>query len=136
LIIIIIRIKKLMGKGRDFLRRICLIALSTNTGIAFAAVVDTGGKLIVGQSRLSNGESGRKDYFPDTSYPLGNLFYLNYLVPTIKKGISTTNVHPQDKSTNMKFQLIHVADESKIAISPLTGSKGKYLCVYLSKHTN
>lgn len=124
-----------MGKGRDYLRKICFIALSANTGISFAAVVDTGGKLIVGQSRMGNTKSGRKDYFPNTSYPVGNLFYLNYLVPTIKKGISTTNVHPQDKSTNMRFQLIHVADENKIAISPLTGSKGKYLCVYLSKHT-
>jgi hypothetical protein len=125
-----------MGKGRDFLRKICFIALSSNTGIAFAAVVDTGGKLIVGYSRLSNTDSERKDYFSNTNYPVGNLFYLNYLVPTIKKGISTTNVHPQDKSTKMKFQLIHVVDESKIAISPLLGSKGKYLCVYLSKHTN
>lgn len=125
-----------MGKGRDYLRKICFIALSSNTGISFAAVVDTGGKLIVGQSRMGNTKSGRKDYFPNTSYPVGNLFYLNYLVPTIKKGISTANVHPQDKSTNMKFQLIHVVDENKIAISPLTGSKGKYLCVYLSKHTN
>jgi hypothetical protein len=125
-----------MGKGRDYLRKICFIALSSNTGIAFAAVVDTGGKLIVGQSRLSNTMSGRKDYFPNTNYSVGNLFHLNYLVPTIKKGISTANVHPQDKSTNMKFQLIHVADENKIAISPLVGSKGKYLCVYLSKYTS
>jgi hypothetical protein len=122
-----------MGKGRDYLRKICFIALSSNTGISFAAVVDTGGKLIVGQSRMGNTKSGRKDYFPNTSYPVGNLFYLNYLVPTIKNRISTTNVHPQDKST-MKFHLIHVADENKIAISPLAGSKGKYLCVYLSKH--
>jgi hypothetical protein len=125
-----------MDKGRAYLRKICFIALSSNTGITFAAVVDTGGKLIVGQSRLGNSESRRKDYIPNTSYPVGNLFYLNYLVPTMKKGIGTTNVHPQDKSTKMKFQLIHVANENKIAISPLTGSKGKYLCVYLSKHTN
>jgi hypothetical protein len=125
-----------MGKERDYLRKICFIALSSNTGITFAAVLDTGGKLIVGQSRLNNTESGGKDSFPNTGYPIGNLFYLNYLVPTIKKGISTTNVHPHDKPINMNFQLIHVADENKIAISPLTGSKGKYLCVYLSKHTN
>jgi len=118
-----------MCKGRDYLRKICFIALSTSTGITFAAVVDTAGKLIVGQRNI---ESGRKDYFSNTSYPVGNLFYLNYLVPTIKKGIST----PQDQSTNMKFQLIHVVDENKIAISPLTGTKGKYLCVYLSRHTN
>ena len=125
-----------MGKGRDYLRKICFIALSSNTGISFVAVVDTGGKLIVAQSRMGNTKSGRKDYVPNTSYPVGNLFYLNYLVPTIKKRISTTNVHSEDKSTNMKFLLIHVADENNIAISPLTGSKGKYLCVYLSKHTN
>jgi len=125
-----------MCKGRDYLRKICFIALSTNTGITFAAVVDRAGKLIVGQSRLGNIESGRKDYFLNITYPVGNLFYLNYLVPTIKKGISTINFHPQDKSTNMKFQLIHVVDENKIAISPLTGTKGKYLCVYLSRHTN
>ena len=126
-----------MCKGRDYLRKICFIALSTNTGITFAAVVDRAGKLIVGQSRRGNIESvRRKDYFLSTTYPVGNLFYLNYLVPTIIKGISISNFHPQDKSTNMKFQLINVVDENKIAISPLTGTKGKYLCVYLSRHTN
>jgi hypothetical protein len=136
LIIIIIESKNLMGKGRDYLRKICFIALSSNADISFAAVVDAGGKLIVGQSRQGNAITGRKNHFVNTDYPVGNLFYLNYLIPTIKKGTSTTNVHLRDKSTKMKFQLIHVADENKIAISPLTGSKGKYLCVYFSRYTN
>ena len=78
-----------MGKGRDYLRKMCFIALSSNADITFAAVVDTGGKLIVGQSRRGNAKSGRKNYFVNTDYPVGNLFYLNYLIPTIKKGTST-----------------------------------------------
>jgi hypothetical protein len=125
-----------MGKGRDYLRKICFIALSSNADISFAAVVDAGGKLIVGQSRRSKVITGRKNQLINTDYPVSNLFYLNYLIPTIKKETSTTDVHLQDKSTKMKFQLIHIADENKIAISRLTGSKGKYLCVYFSKDTN
>ena len=78
-----------MGKGRDYLRKICFIALSSNADISFAAVVDDDGKLIVGQSRRGNMITGRKNPFVNTHYPVSNLFYLNYLIPTIKKGIIT-----------------------------------------------
>jgi hypothetical protein len=122
-----------MYKGRDYLRKICFIALSSNADITFVAVVDEGGKLIVGRSRRSKVITGRKN---QANYAVSNLFYLNYLIPTIKNRTSTTDVHLQDKSTKMKFQLIHIADENKIAISQLTGSKGKYLCVYFSSDAN
>ena len=125
-----------MGKGRDYLRKICFIALSSNADISFAAVVDDDGKLIVGQSRRGNMVTGRKNPFVNTHYPVSNLFYLNYLIPTIKKGIITAEVHLQDNSTKMQFELTHIADDNKIAISPLTGSKGKYLCVYFSRDIN
>ncbi len=125
-----------MNKGRDYLRKICFIALSSNADITFAAVVDEGGKLIVGRSRWSKVVTGRKNQAINTDYAVSNLFYLNYLIPTIKNGTSTTDVHLQDKSTKMKFQLIHIADENKIAISQLTGSKGKYLCIYFSRDAN
>jgi hypothetical protein len=128
-------IKKFMYTGRNYLRKICFIALSSNVDITFAAIVDEGGKLIVGRSRRSKVTTGRKNQDVNTDYAVSNLFYLNYLIPTIKNG-STTDVHLQDKSTKMKFQLIHIADENKIAISQLTGSKGKYLCVYFSRDAN
>ncbi len=125
-----------MNKGRDYLRKICFIALSSNADITFAAVVDEGGKLIVGRSRWSKVVTGRKNQAINTDYAVSNLFYLNYLIPTIKNGTSTTDLDLQDKSTKMKFQLIHIADENKIAISQLTGSKGKYLCIYFSRDAN
>ena len=125
-----------MGKGRDYLHKICFIALSSNEAISFAAVVDDEGKLIVGQSRRGNMIPGRKDPFVNTHYPVSNLFYLNYLTPTIKRETRIKNVHLQDNSTKMQFELMHIADDNKIAISPLTGSKGKYLCVYFSTNAN
>jgi hypothetical protein len=128
--------KRSMNKGRDYLRKICFIALSSNADITFAAVVDEGGRLIVGRSRRSKVITERKNQAVNTDYAVSNLFYLNYLIPTIKNGTSTTDVHLQDKSTKMKFQLIHIADENKIAISQLTGSKGKYLCIYFSRDAN
>jgi len=121
-----------MDKKRDYLRKICFIALSSNVEISFAAVLDVDGKLIVGQSRPSKRIAGRSNPSVNTHYPVSNLFYLNYLTPTIRRGTSTANVHLQDNSTKMKFELIHIADDNRIAISPLTGSKGKYLCVYFS----
>jgi hypothetical protein len=120
-----------MDKKRDYLRKICFIALSSIAEISFAAVVDADGKLIVGQSRPSKRVAGGVNLFANIHFPVSNLFYLNYLTPTIKRGTSTTNVHPHN-STQMQFELMHIADDNKIAISPLTGSKGKYLCVYFS----
>jgi hypothetical protein len=125
-----------VGKGRDYLRKICFIALSSNADISFAAVVDDDGKLIVGQSRRGNMIIARKNPFVNTHYPVSNLFYLNYLIPTIKKGIITAAVHMQDNSTRMEFKLLNIADDNKVAISPLTGSKGRYLCVYFSRDVN
>lgn len=114
----------------------CFIALSSNVEISFAAVLDADGKLIVGQSRPSKRIAGRRNPSVNTHYPVSNLFYLNYLTPTIRRGTSTANVHLQDNSTKMKFELIPIADDNRIAISPLTGSKGKYLCVYFSTDAN
>ncbi len=125
-----------MDKKRDYLRKICFIALSSNVEISFTAVLDADGKLIVGQSRPSKRIAGRSNPSVNTHYPVSNLFYLNYLTPTIRRGTSTANVHLQDNSTKMKFELIHIADDNRIAISPLTGSKGKYLCVYFSTDAN
>ncbi|HET7147376.1 MAG TPA: hypothetical protein VFI73_02650 [Candidatus Nitrosopolaris sp.] len=123
-----------MSKGREYLRKICFIALSSNADISFVAVVDDRGKLIVGQSRGGNMINGQKNLSINTHYPVSNLFYLNYLIPSIRKGIVAADVHLQDNSTKMQFELMHIADDNKIAISPLTGSKGKYLCVYFSRN--
>ena len=95
-----------MDKKRDYLRKICFIALSSNVEIIFAAVLDADGKLIVGQSRPSKRIAGRSNPSVNTHYPVSNLFYLNYLIPTIKKGIITADVHLQDNSTKMPFELM------------------------------
>jgi hypothetical protein len=125
-----------MDKNRDYLRKICFIALSSNVEISFAAVVDADGKLIVGQSRPSKRIAGIRNPSATTHYPVSSLFYLNYLTPTIRRGTSTANVHQQDNSTKMKFELMHITSNNRIAISPLTWSKGKYLCVYFSTDAN
>jgi hypothetical protein len=125
-----------MDKNRDYLRKMCFIALSSNAEISFAAVVDADGKLIVGQSRPSKKVAGIRNLFVNTNNPVSKLFYLNYLTPTIKRGTSNANRHPQDNSTRIQFELMHISDDDKIAISPLTGSKRKYLCVYFSTDAN
>ena len=124
-----------MAKNRDHLRKMCFIALSSNAEISFAAVVDADGKLIVGQSRPSKKVAGIGNPFINTNNPVSKLFYLNYLTPTIKRGTSNANRH-QENSTRIQFELMHISDDNKIAISPLTGSKRKYLCVYFSPDAN
>jgi len=121
----------MMDKKRDYLRKICFIALSSNAEISFAAVVDANGKLIVAQSRSNKRIAGRRNH-----YPVSNLFYLNFLTPSIRRETGTAHVHLQDNSTKMQFELVHIAHDNRIAISRLTGSKGEYLCVYFSKDVN
>ena len=125
-----------MDKKRDYLRKICFIALSSNAEISFAAVVDANGKLIVAQSRSNKRIAGRRNPSVNTHYPVSNLFYLNFLTPSIRRETGTAHVHLQDNSTKMQFELMHITDDNRIAISRLTGSKGEYLCVYFSKDVN
>lgn len=118
---------------RDFLHEICLTALSASKAVKFAAVVDNKAKLIVGKYRKSIQTTSRPNYNVGDCCLLSNLFYLVYLMPILTKKERKTFglAHCYGVEEGVHFDLAEINDNVKIATTPLTKNKDKYLCVYL-----
>jgi hypothetical protein len=127
----------------DFLDDICLTVLSASKDVSFAAVVDVNGKLIVGKYRrrvdrrliaatnsIANSSSGQ--YHQTTNC---YLFYADYLVTAIRQSyFESICVREKQEAKIIKevnFDVIDINNEVKLAITPLTQCKDKFLCVYL-----
>jgi hypothetical protein len=114
---------------RDFLHEICLTALSASKAVKFAAVVDNNAKLIVGEYRKP---TSRPTYRIGDCCLLSHLFYLVYLMPITKRERSVFGLESRYRvEEDVHFDLTQINDSVKIALTPLTKSKDKYLCVYL-----
>jgi len=128
----------------DFLDDICLTVLSASKDVTFAAVVDTNGKLIVGKYR----KKVDKRRLIITTTPISNspgqyhqttscyLFYVGYLLMAIRQSYvecSRRIREKQEESKNIEevnFDVIDINNKVKLAITPLTQCKDKFLCVY------
>jgi len=136
----------------------CLIALHMSKEVKFAAVIDNNGKLIAGRyrkedhtnnkrtkSRLllyASREKGNdhKNNNNDVSssltfchYNTNYLFYANYLTAAVKKiktGIKYSDYREKEESVH-HVELAEIHSILKIAITPLTASNDRYLCIYL-----
>jgi hypothetical protein len=121
---------------RDFLYEMCLAALCISRDVKFAAVIDNNGKLIVGRyrkkiqnkpARLSDDIAPTAAYCQyNTNYP----FYIKYLIPSIRNICDGKQSGVYDAET-VHFRLAEVHGSLKIAITPLTESNDRYLCIYL-----
>ncbi|MDQ6666649.1 MAG: hypothetical protein M3Y53_00305 [Thermoproteota archaeon] len=120
----------------DFLHEVCLTALFSNRVVKFAAVLDNNGKLLVGEYRKGIQSSWQADfisdnnYHPDPSY----LFYLDYLVPTIKKRrlfCTGYTEEQQRQQQEIHFEITEIDDNVRLAMAPLTERNDKYLCIFL-----
>jgi len=116
---------------RDFLHEICLTALSASKAVKFAAVVDNNAKLIVSQYRKNIQTTSRPNYRIGDCCLLSYLFYLDHLMPIITKRGERRRSGKDEKAERIHFDLTEINDNVKIATTPLTKSKDKYLCVYL-----
>jgi hypothetical protein len=118
---------------RDFLHEICLTALSAGKAVKFAAVVDKTAKLIVGEYRKNIQTYSKPNYKLGDCCMISHLFYLDYLIPIITKrerrslGLEYCYRVKED----VQFDLTEINENVKIATTPLTKSKDKFLCVYL-----
>jgi hypothetical protein len=117
----------------DFLHEVCLTALFSNRVVKFAAVLDNNGKLLVGEYR--NG-SWQADFVSDNNYhhDPSYLFYLDYLVPAIKKRrlcCSGYTEKQQRQQQEIHFEITELDDNVRLAMAPLTERNDKYLCIYL-----
>jgi len=145
----------------DFLTEMCLIALHMSKEVKFAAVIDNNGKLIAGRyrkedhinnkrtkSRLllsasrekgndhKNNNNNNNDVSSSITfchYNTNYLFYANYLTAAVKKittGIKYSDYREKEESVHL-VELAEIHSILKIAITPLTASNDRYLCIYL-----
>ena len=129
--------------------------------VKFAAVIDNNGKLIAGRyrkedhinnnrtkSRLllsarekgddhnNNNNNNNNDVSSSITfchYNTNYLFYANYLTAAVKKiktGIKYSDYREKEESVH-HVELAEIHSILKIAITPLTASKDRYLCIYL-----
>lgn len=121
---------------RDFLYEMCLAALCISRDVKFAAVIDNNGKLIVGRYRkkIQNKPARLSDDITSSAaccqYNTNYLFYTKYLIPSIRNINDGKQSSGYDAET-VHFGLAEVHGSLKIAITPLTESNDRYLCIYL-----
>jgi hypothetical protein len=121
----------------DFLDETCLTALYASKDVSFAAVVDINGKLIVGKYRKRDRRtilsilSGTYSISPATTViSRCYTFYSDYLVKAIRRSYFENKSLSEDEKEETNFEMIDIDNNLKLAITPLTKGKDKYLCVY------
>ncbi len=124
----------------DFFHEICLISLYASKAVKFAAVVDSKGKLILAKSKKFHIYSHRASllYAPkmqqqdQTLLPQScHSFCYEYLIPTLKD--ITNRSYREQYSNRAHFEITEIDKNIglKLAVTPLTESRDKYLCLYL-----
>jgi hypothetical protein len=125
----------------DFLDDICLTVLSATKEVSFAAVVDVNGKLIVGKYRrkvdrrlvTTTSLANSSDKYNRTTSCY--LFYVGYLLTAIRQSYFESRCkREKQEAKNIKevnFDVIDINNKIKLAITPVTQRKDKFLCVYL-----
>jgi hypothetical protein len=123
----------------DFLDDICLTVLSASKDVGFAAVVDVNGKLIVGKYRR---RVDRRLVTTTTTPILDSsgqyhqtkncyFFYVDYLVTAIRQFyFESSSTRGEEEKCEVDFDVININNKIKLAITPLTQCKDKFLCVY------
>jgi hypothetical protein len=129
----------------DFFHEICLLSLYASRAVKFAAVVDSKGKLILAKfkkfhihshrarllsaPRILNGSQQQQD---QTLLPQScHSFCYEYLIPTLEN--TTSRSYREQYSNKAHFEITEIDKNIglKLAVTPLTESRDKYLCLYL-----
>jgi len=124
----------------DFFHEICLISLYASRAVKFAAVVDSKGKLILAKFKKFHIHSHRahllsapkvqqqnQTLLPHSCYS----FCYKHLMPTLKD--ITNRSYREQYSNKAHFEITEIDKNIglKLAVTPLTESRDKYLCLYL-----
>jgi hypothetical protein len=127
----------------DFFHEICLIALYASRSVKFAAVVDSKGKLILAKFKRFNMHSHHASISSiprilDCEQQQQTLlaqschsFCHEYLMPTLKD--ITSRSYREKYSNTAHFEITEIDKNIglKLAVTPLTESRDKYLCLVL-----
>jgi hypothetical protein len=117
-----------MRRGRNYLRKICAVALCANPNIKFAAVLDEKGRIIAAECKSNATNFGRG--VANMNY----LFYQNHILPSLQESYNKNlKVMIDENGTEIEFKMVHVSWNMEVAITPLVEIKGLYLCVYFSR---
>jgi hypothetical protein len=124
----------------DFFHEICLISLYASRAVKFAAVVDSKGKLILAKFKKFHIHSHRASLLsvpkiqqqdqallPQSCFS----FCYEHLMPTLKD--ITNRSYREQYSNKAHFEITEIDKNIgvKLAVTPLTESRDKYLCLYL-----
>jgi hypothetical protein len=129
----------------DFFHEICLIALYASRAVKFAAVVDSKGKLILAKFKKFNMHSHRASISSLPGILDGSQqqqdqtlltqtchsFCHEHLMPTLKD--ITSRSYREQYSNKAHFEITEIDKNIglKLAVTPLTESRDKYLCLCL-----
>ena len=126
-----------MLEEREFLDETCLTALYASKDVSFAAVVDINGKLIIGKSRNRNRKAKLSILSNTHSISLVAAVtsrcytvYFDNLVKAIQRCYFKNKRLRGDEKEEPNFEMIDMDNNLKLAITPLTKAKDKYLCIY------
>jgi hypothetical protein len=121
-------------KEHNFLKEICLTALSVDKTVKFAAAVDNKGKMLAGEYNNKHRSSNNNNTLIKSS-----IFYLHYLIPTIiqQQEVSTEYCfHDSGDYNNIfHFNLTDIGNNASLLITPLTEKRDRYLCIYLESYS-
>jgi hypothetical protein len=111
----------------NFLRQICLNALSADKNVVFVAVVDDNAKLLAGEFNKSR-------FFKSTKTLLkSSVFYSHYLIPSIRQQeeyYSHDAIHNNNKNT-FHSNVVDLGNTVYLTTIALTEKRDRYVCIYL-----
>ncbi len=124
----------------DLFHEICLISLYASRAVKFAAVVDSKGKLILAKFKNFHIHSHRASLLPAPKIQHQDQtllsqscysFCYEHLMPTLKD--ITNRSYREQYSNKAHFEITEIDKNIglKLAVTPLTESRDKYLCLYL-----
>jgi hypothetical protein len=123
----------------DFFHEICLISLYASRAVKFAAVVDSKGKLILAKFKKFHIHSHRASLLSAPKIQQDQTllsqscysFCYEHLMPTLKD--ITNRSYRERYSNKARFEITEIDKNIglKLAVTPLTESRDKYLCLYL-----
>ena len=120
----------------DSLKKICLAILSSDKNVRFVGVVDSKGKLLVGEYNIYRFFERNDNNNNNNAYLVkSSTFYSSYVVPAIKirKKVKA------NQSQVVHFKLVELGDEVYLAVIPLliekrhhdNNNSNRYLCIYI-----
>jgi len=123
----------------DFFEEICLASLYATKAVKFATVVDSNGKMVTGKFRRihRHGREGSTKMDNNSKWTgRGYSFYHTYLIAVLN---NRATICWLDWGSNKSyFEITEIANQEEdntskmlLAVTPLTQTKDKFLCIFL-----